>query len=106
VAVVEWDLGLEGVAVLAVMSLVFGAFTQVVFWGLVSRWLWLLAAAVFFLAGLLISEVWFGWATDEELQPNLDGLSFDEVLLGYAIGIPIVLVARFLYGRSHRPATP
>jgi hypothetical protein len=103
---VEWDLGLEGFAVLAVMSLAFGIFTQVVFWGLVSRWLWLAASAVFFLAGLFISEAWFGWATEEELQPNIDGLSFDEVMLGYVIGIPIVLVARYLYGRSHRAVTP
>ncbi len=28
-----------------------------------------------------MSEVWFGWATGAELQPNIDGLSFDETLL-------------------------
>ena len=46
-----------------------------------TRWLWLIAAAGYFVGGLFISEVWFGWATQEELQPNIDGLSFDEVLL-------------------------
>jgi hypothetical protein len=30
---------------------------------------------------LFISEVWYGWAAQEELRPNIDGLSFDEVLL-------------------------
>jgi hypothetical protein len=30
---------------------------------------------------MFISEVWFGWATQEELQPNIDGRSFAEVLL-------------------------
>jgi hypothetical protein len=93
---VQWDLGLQGLAVLAVMSLAFGAFTQVVFLGRGVWWVGLAAAVLSFLAGLFISEVWFGWATAEELQPNIDGLSFDEVLIGYLIGGVIVLVVRYL----------
>ena len=27
----------------------------------------------YFVLGLLVSEAWFGWATEEELQPNIDG---------------------------------
>jgi hypothetical protein len=101
---VEWDLGLWGVGVLALMSLAFGAFTQIVFWGIAPRWLWLAAAAVSFVVGLVVSEVWFGWATEVELQPNIDGLSFDEVLLGFLIAGLVVLVARgFVWRRSHRP---
>jgi hypothetical protein len=100
----QWDLDLWGVGVLALMSLLFGAITQGVFWGHASRWLWLAASAVFFVAGLFISEAWFGWATEEQLQPNIGGLSVDEVMLGYAIGIPIVLVARYLVARRHRHA--
>lgn len=50
--------------------------------------LWLFSAVVYFVAGILVSEVWFGWATEEELQPNIDGLSFDEVLLMDAGGSP------------------
>lgn len=73
----QWDLGFGGIGVLAVMSLVFGAFTQVVFWSMAGRWLWLAASAVFFAGGLFINEVWFGWATEVELQTNIDGLSFD-----------------------------
>jgi hypothetical protein len=53
-------------------------------------------AAAFFGAGVFISEILFGRATETELQPNIDGLSFDEVLLGYAIGIPILLGLRHL----------
>jgi hypothetical protein len=103
---VEWDLGLWGVGVLALMSLAFGAFTQIVFWGTAPRWLWLAATAVSFVVGLIVSEVWFGWATEAELQPNIDGLSFDEVLLGYLIAGLVVLVARaFVWRRSHRPGT-
>jgi hypothetical protein len=93
---VQWDLGIQGLALLAVMSLIFGVFTQLVFWGRGVWWAGLVAAAVSFVAGLFISEVWFGWATVEELQPNIDGLSFDEVLIGYLLGGVIVLVLRYL----------
>jgi hypothetical protein len=101
---VEWDLGPQGLVVLALMSLAFGVLTQIVFWGMASRWLWLAASAAAFLGGLFISEVIYGWATEEELQPNIDGLSFDEVLIGYGIGIALVLVARYLAARRHRHA--
>jgi hypothetical protein len=37
------------------------------------------------------------WATQEELKPNIDGLSFDEVLLIVLVpGIVTVLVNRFV----------
>jgi hypothetical protein len=100
----EWDLGLWGLGVLALMSLAFGAFTQVVFWGMAPRWLWLAAAAGSFVVGLVVSEVWFGWATEVELQPNIDGLSFDEVLVGFLIGGLVVLIARGVVWRNHRHA--
>jgi Na+/proline symporter len=100
---VQWDLGLQGVAVLTVMSLGFGVFAQLLFWSRTTRWVWLLGSAAFFVVGLFISEVWFGWATEADLQPNIDGLSFDEVLLGFAVGIPVVLVTRYLtQGSGHR----
>jgi hypothetical protein len=57
-----------------------------------------------FVIGLVVSEGLFGWATDEELQPNMDGLSFDEVLLTFLVGVVVVLMARALmWRRSHRP---
>jgi hypothetical protein len=53
-------------------------------------------------AGIFVSEVWFGWATQEELQPNIDGLSFDEVLLICTLpGIAAVLLARYWARRHH-----
>ena len=71
-----------------------------------TRWLWLITAAGYFVGGLFISEVWFGWATQEELQPNIDGLSFDEVLLlGLVPGIVAVLVARHVTRRARRHST-
>ena len=101
---VGWDLGVQGVGVLLVMSLVFGVFTQAVFWGHATRWLWLAAAALMFVVGLIVSEGLFGWATEVDLQPNIDGLSFDEVLLAFLVAGIVVLVARaFVWRRSHRP---
>lgn len=96
----QWDLGLQGIGVLIALSLGFGIFAQLVFWRS-TRWVGLIASVVAFAVGVVISEVWFGWATAEELQPNIDGLSFDEVLIGFLIGIPAVLVAKYLIGRSH-----
>jgi hypothetical protein len=92
----QWDLGLQGLLVLAAMSVVFGLFAQVVFWGRPPWWVGLAAGLASFVGGLLISEAWFGWATAVELQPNIDGLSFDEVLLGFLVGAVVVVAARYL----------
>ncbi len=103
----QWDLGLQGVGLLLGMSLGFGLLAAVVA-GRKKRttgWLWLIAAGTFFVAGLLTSEVWFGWATEEDLQPNVDGLSFDETLLfGLLAGIAAVVVTRL--GSRHRHGSP
>lgn len=102
----EWDLGFRGVALLLVMSLGFGIVAQVIMWKITPHWLWLIAAAVYFASGLFISEVWFGWATEEDLQPNIDGLSFDEVLLiGLLPGLAVMLVA-WLVSRRTRAKPP
>jgi len=90
----KWDLGVGGASYLLVMSLVFGAVAQLVAGRVTTRWLWLIATAGFFALGLVISEGLFGWATEEDLQPNIDGLSRDEVLLGVLPGIVAVLLAR------------
>jgi hypothetical protein len=107
--VVQYDLGLTGLALLIGMSLAFGVVAQLVVGRATTRWLWLIAAAVYFVGGLFISEVWFGWATGAELQPNIDGLSFDEVLLiGLVPGILSVVVTWYFTRRAkaHGPMTP
>jgi hypothetical protein len=77
-----------------------GVIAQVVAGRATTRWLWLIAAAGYFVVGLLTSEVWFGWATQEELQPNIDRLSFDEVLLfGLLSGIVTVFVTWYVTRR-------
>lgn len=99
----QWDLGIQGVLVLIVMSVGFGVLAHLFFWNRATIWVWPVASAAVFVAGLFISEVLFGWATQAELQPNIDGLSFDEVLLGYLfVGIPVVLVSWYLTRRSRQ----
>jgi hypothetical protein len=103
VSIVQWDLGFQGVAILIVMSLAVGIFAQLVLRSV--QWLWLIGSVAFFVLGAFISEGWFGWATAEELQPNVDGLSFDEVLTGLLLSIVLVVVARLLMRRAPSPGT-
>jgi hypothetical protein len=102
----NWDLGLQGLGVLAVMSLGFGAIAHLVVGRSTTRWLWVIAAATYFVSGLFISEVWFGWATEAELQPNIDGLSFDEVLLLGLVPSVLVVLLTWYSTRSGRHRTP
>lgn len=102
----QWDLGLEGLAVLGALSIGFGLIAGLaVGRGAEHR---LLATAITtaacFGVGLFTSEVLFGWATEEQLQPNIDGLSRDEVLLSSLLTTAAaVLVMRSLGRRAgHR----
>jgi uncharacterized membrane protein YebE (DUF533 family) len=86
----EWDLGVQGSSVLAAISLGFGVLAGLLVGGGWARRLW--AAAITTVAsvgvGLLTSEWLFGWASEKELQPNVDGSSRDEVLLCPAYSPP------------------
>jgi hypothetical protein len=103
---VDVDLGLQGLGILIAASLVFGAVAQVVLGRGTTPWMWLIGATAWFIGGLVASEVWFGTATVDELQPIIDGLAFDESLLGgLLVGVPVVLVTWYLtrHGGAHRP---
>ena len=103
----DWDLGAAGAGLLLAMSVGFGLVCQVVAGRGTTRWMWLIGAGTFFVVGLLISEAWFGWATEEDLQPNYDGLSFDETLLATFPSMGIVFVARRMIRRQRADgATP
>ena len=98
----DWDLGLTGIAWLLAMSLGFGLVAQILGGRDTTRYMWLVGAGAFFAFGLLISEGWFGWATEEDLQPNYDGLSFDETLLAIFPAVAVVLMTRRAIRRSGR----
>lgn len=96
----QFDLGLAGLGLLIVISLAFGVVAQFV--GRPgTRWMWLIAATGWFIGGLFASEVVWGTMTVDEIQPIIDGLAFDEALLGgLIVGIPVVIVTRFVTGGS------
>ena len=99
----DWDLGINGLLYLAAMSVGFGVLTQLILWRDAPKWLGVLVSGVEFGVGLLVSEVWFGWATEEDLQPNIDGLSRDEVLLIGLVPVTVaVIVERSLVKRHNR----
>jgi len=97
----EWDLGSTGLLYLAGMSIIFGLLAQLLSWRAGPKWLWALVAAVYFGVGLLVSEFWFGWATEEDLQANIDGLSRDEVLLVGLVPVAVAVVVTRWVARRH-----
>lgn len=103
----HWDLGMKGLAFLVVMSLGFGLIAQAVAGGATTRWLWVIASVAYFIGALFASEIWFGGATEEELQ-NVDGVSYDGgLLIGLVSGIVSVLVTWYVsWKRRHHRALP
>ena len=105
----QWDLGLQGLAVLAAMSLGFGVVAALLVGRGWVRRLW--AAAITTVAcfgvGLLTSEWLFGWATGDDLQPNVDGLSRDEVLFSSVLTTAVVvLLVRYVAHRASGTRQP
>lgn len=102
----EWDLGLWEIAVLLAMSLGFGLVAQLLMWKVTTHRLWVFVAVVCFFTGMFTSELLFGWATEEDLQPNIDGLSFDEVLLSSLLPVLVVMLAAWLVERRSQTKAP
>jgi len=98
-----YDLGSTGLQILLAYSFGFGAIAQLIVGVSRTRWLWLLAAAGWFAGGLFASEVLFATATIDEIQPIIDGLCYDEALLGGLLGGVIVTVATWFATRPIEP---
>ena len=104
-----YDLGLQGLALLVIPALAFGLIAQLVVWNSATHWMWLIGTAAWFIGGLFVSEVLFGAETTEEnLQPLIDGLLWDEALIGGLVaGVVAVVVTWFAtrrYRMEQRPA--
>ena len=104
----SYDLGLQGLALLVVPALLFGLVAQVIVWRTATHWMWLIGAVAWFLGGLFASEVLYGAETTEaNLQPLIDGLLWDEALIGgLAAGLVAVLVTWFATRRHATAPTP
>lgn len=100
-----YDLGSTGLQILLAYSIGFGAIAQLIVGVPRTRWLWLLAAAGWFVGALIASEVLFGTETIDEIQPIIEGLAYDEALLGGLIGGLVVTVATFFATRPIAPPT-
>ncbi len=101
-----YDLGLQGLALLIIPALAFGLLAQLIVWRSATHWMWLIGAVAWFIGGLFASEVLYGSeVTEENLQPLIDGLLWDEALIGGLVtGLAAVLVTWFVT-RSHRTET-
>lgn len=99
-----YDIGSTGLQILLAYSFGFGAIAQLIVGVPRARWLWFLAAAGWFLGALFLSEVLFGTATVNEIQPIIDGLAYDEALLGGLLGGLIVTFVTWFATRPVQPA--
>jgi hypothetical protein len=101
-----FDMGLTGLGILAALALGFGALAQVITWRSGTRWMWLVAAVGWFIGGLFVSEVMFATYAEAEIQPIIDGLAFDEALLGgLVVGLAVALATWFVTRQFRREST-
>ncbi len=101
----QFDLGLQGLGILAACSIGFGVVAQIV-GRPATAWIGVIAALGWFVGGLFLSEVMFATATEDEIQPIIDGLAFDESLLGGLIVGTLAALATWFAARGgmfHRP---
>jgi hypothetical protein len=102
----QFDLGLQGMAILLGEALIFGVLAHLVLRA-ATRWMWLIGTVAFVVGGLFFSEVLFATATVDEIQPIIDGLAHDEALLGgLLVGVPAAVIARLLVGGRSGAETP
>jgi hypothetical protein len=67
--------------------------------------MWLIGAVAWFVGGLFASEVIFGTETTEQnLQPLIDGLLWDEALIGGLITGLVAVALTWFATRHDRPA--
>lgn len=100
-----WNLGFQGLSLLFVMAFGFALVGAGAGGADLAHRLrtGIITGIACLLVGVFTSEVWFGWATEEELQPNIDGLSFDEVLISGIVttALVVMIARRFDHRRDH-----
>ena len=103
-----WDLGPWGVSVLVAISLGFGLLGAVLAGRGPARRMGVAAVTTVacIVVGLMTSEGLFGWATEQDLQPNVDGLSRDEVVLSSLLTTVLVVLVLRLRGHTRHAGPP
>ena len=91
----QFDLGVQGLTIL--LALAVGIVIEEQLVGRHHKPLaGLIAGAAAFLGGLFVSEVMFAGATEAEIQPVIDGLAFDEAMLGsILVGVVVMFLTRY-----------
>lgn len=99
----NYDLGLQGLALLIVPALLFGLVAQLMVGRSATHWMWLVGAVAWFVGGLFASEVLYGAETTEEnLQPLIDGLLWDEALIGGLVTGTVAVLVTWFAARRHQ----
>ena len=102
----DFNMGLTGVGIVAALALAFGAIAQVITSKSSMRWMWLIGAVAWFIGGVFASEVVVANYTEDEIQPIIDGLAFDEALLGGLVaGLVATVVTWFVTRQGHSEST-
>ena len=103
----QFDLGSTAQVIVIFFAIGFGAVAQLVMGARATNWLWLTGALGWLVGALFMSEVLFATATEDEIQPIIDGLAFDEALLGGLIGGLAAIVLTWIAARllKRAPAT-
>ncbi len=96
----QFDLGSTAQVILIFFAIGFGAVVQLILGDRATRWVWLTGALGWLIGGLFMSEVMFATATEDEIQPIIQGLAFDEALLGGLVGGLVAVAATWLAARS------
>ena len=104
----NYDLGLQALALLIIPAILFGLAAQLIVWRSATHWIWLIGAVAWFIGGLFASEVLYGAETTElNLQPLIDGLLWDEAMMGgFVTGTVAVLVTWIATRRHHAGHLP
>ena len=104
----NYDLGLQGLALLIIPALAFGLIAQLIVWRSATHWMWLIGAVAWFVGGLFASEVLYGSeVTEQNLQPLIDGLLWDEALIGgFLTGVVAVVITWFATRRHQMEQMP
>ena len=95
-----FEIGNYGIQIVIGFAVGFGAIAQVIAGRNANRWLWVAGTLGWIVGALVVSEVLFGTMTEEQIQPIIDGLAYDEALLGGLIGGLVAFVVAWMVTRE------